>query len=168
MKNEKLIKQVVIGVIAVSTLSLMTNASAAAPTGICGMEASIPRPDLDYALTANKTKNMDILAEINFTTNTINFSLTQFVFTTAGTPPVKQNVGGSATFTMKGPGLTNVTATGYTVAGQDTPLPDAYQITFDPFGLGNPTILNVLPVNSGNTYLIQGIADRISGVCQKF
>jgi len=168
MKNEKLIKQVVIGVIAVSALSLMTNASAAAPTGICGLEASIPRPDLDYVALANTgaIKNMDVLAEINFTTSTINFSLTQFVFTAI--PPVKQNVGGSATFTMKGPGLTNVTATGYTVAGQNTPLPDAYQITFDPFGSGHPTVLNVLPVNSGNTYLIQGIEDRISGVCQKF
>ena len=166
MMNKKMIKQVALGFVAVGAVSLMTTASAAAPAGTCGLVASMPHPEIDYATTANKVKNMDLLAEINFTTSTINFSMTQFVFGTAGIAPVKQTIGGSSTFTIKGPHLTNSTATGYGVATQDTPLPDVYQITFDPFGLNNPVTLNVLPVNSTNTYLVQGIADKISGVCQ--
>ncbi len=67
----------------------------------------------------------------------------------------KATVSGNATFTIAGPGLT----TGNTT-------PSSYQITFP--ALGQTVTLNVLPVNSGNTYLIQGIADRLSGVCQIF
>jgi hypothetical protein len=100
------------------------------------------------------TKNMDLLAEINFTAGTIHYAVTQFVWN--GTPPLtKQTIAGNTTFTIAGPGVNTINTT-----------PNSYQITFT--AGGSPVTLNVLPVNSGNTFLIQGIGDRISGVCQAF
>jgi hypothetical protein len=135
------------------------SASAAAPTGTCGLIASIPHPEWDWAVYmtgggAAITKNMDLLAEINFTAKTIYYSVTQFQW--SGTPPlVRATVAGNTTFSIAGPGVNTTNTT-----------PNSYQITFS-IG-GSPVTLNVLPVNSGNTYLIQGVADRISGVCQAF
>ena len=99
---------------------------------------------------------MDLLAEINFTAQTVNYSITQFTWS-GGSGGVfsKATISGNAAFTITGPGLT----TGNTT-------PNSYQITFN--ALGQTVTLNVLPVNSGKTYLIQGVADRLSGVCQMF
>lgn len=154
--KSKLIKDVLLGFTTICALAgFVPSASAAAPTGTCGLVAAMPHPEFNWYGYAGAavTKNMDLLAEINFTAQTINFSVTQFTW--SGSAFSKATVSGNAAFTIAGPGLT----TGNTT-------PSSYQITFT--AGGTPVTLNVLPVNSGNTYLIQGIADRISGVCQMF
>jgi hypothetical protein len=161
--KSKLIKDVLLGVTTVCALAGFTpTASAAAPTGTCGLVASIPHPEFDwyaYGVSGGPTitKNMDLLAEINFTAKTIYYSVTQFTWTT-GAPGSfsKATVAGNTTFTIAGPGVNTTNTT-----------PNSYQISFTTGSSGTVT-LNVLPVNSGNTFLIQGIGDRISGVCQAF
>ena len=166
MFKPNVIKSFLLGFAIISALSCIPNASAAAPTGVCGMVASLPHPEfnfLNYSGIAT-VKNLDVLAEINFTTSTIYYSATQWTFDGA-TSVGKQTIGGTAAFTLTGPALT--TGTGY---ASGNPTPNSYQIAFilNAAGGAKPVILNVLPVNSGNTYLIQGIADRLSGVCQTF
>jgi hypothetical protein len=159
----KFIKDALLGFTAICALAgFISNASAATPTGTCGLVASIPHPELDWYAYINSTapaattKNMDLLAEINFTAKTINYSITQFTW--SGTAFTKSTVAGNASFTIAGPGVNTTNTT-----------PASYQITFTPsVGSTNAVTLNVLPVNSGNTYLIQGVADRLSGVCQMF
>ena len=158
--KSKLIKNALLGVTTICAVAgFVPNASAAAPSGTCGLIASIPHPEIDWfaymaASGAAITKNMDLLAEINFSAGTIHYTVTQFTW--SGTPPLtKATISGNTTFTIAGPNLATGDAT-----------PNSYQITFN--AGGNPVKLNVLPVNSGNTYLIQGVADRISGVCQAF
>lgn len=160
--KSKLFKDVLIGFTAIyAAAGFISNASAATPIGTCGLVASMPHPELDWYAYMNSggpaiTKNMDLLAEINFTSKVINFSVTQFTYSGGlGGVMTKATVSGSATFVMTGPNLNTGNAT-----------PNAYQITFT--AGGTPVTLNVLPVNAGNTYLIQGIADRVSGVCQMF
>jgi hypothetical protein len=159
--KSKLIKEVLLGVTTICALAGFAEpALAAAPTGTCGLVASIPRPEFNWyaymgANGAAVTKNMDLLAEINFTASTIHYSVTQFTWTGSGGTFSKATVAGNATFTIAGPGVNTTNTT-----------PNSYQITFT--AGGSPMVLNVLPVNSGNTYLIQGIGDRISGVCQMF
>jgi hypothetical protein len=167
MLKPNVIKSFLLGFATIGALSCITNASAAAPTGVCGMVASLPHPEfnfLTYSGTAPVVKNLDVLAEINFTTSTIYYSVTQWTFDGAGNVG-KQTIGGNAAFILTGPALT--TGTGY---ASGNPTPNSYQIAFtlNAAGGAKPVILNVLPVNSGNTYLIQGIADRLSGVCQTF
>jgi hypothetical protein len=162
--KSKLIKGILLFTTLCALAGFVPGASAAAPTGTCGLVASMPHPEFDWYAYAGSggptvTKNMDLLAEINFTAKTIYFSITQFTWAT-GSPGsfTKATVAGNATFTIAGPGVNTTTTT-----------PNSYQITFTPtVGSTNPVTLNVLPVNSGNTYLIQGVGDRLSGVCQMF
>ena len=81
--------------------------------------------------------------------------MTQWVW--SGTAAGKATVSGSAAFTIAGPNLSTSNTT-----------PSSFQITFTPIAGNGPVTLNVLPVNSGNTFLIQGINDKINGVCQMF
>ncbi len=160
--KSKSIKGILLGLTTICAVAgFVPNASAAAPTGTCGLVASMPHPEFDWWAYMNGggatvTKNMDVLAEINFTAKTINYSITQFTWT-SGAPGTfsKATVAGNAIFTMAGPGVNTTNTT-----------PNSYQITFT--AGGGTVVLNVLPVNSGNTYLIQGIGDRLSGVCQLF
>ena len=170
MLKPNVIKSFLLGFATIGALSCITNASAAAPTGVCGIVASLPHPEfpfLNYSGVAT-VKNLDMLGEINFTTSTIYYSVTQWTFDGAGNVG-KQTIGGNAAFTLTGPALTTGT-TGTTGYASGNPTPNSYQIAFTLNTAGGlkPVILNVLPVNSGNTYLIQGIADRLSGVCQTF
>lgn len=159
-----LIKNTLMGFAAIcAAAGFVPSASAAAPSGTCGLIASMPHPEMDWAdyMAVGGvaiTKNMDLLAEIDFTHLTIHYAITQFTW--SGTAFSKGTIAGNAAFTIAGPGVNTTNTT-----------PNAYQITFSPNAAGvNPAtvVLNVLPVNSGNTYLIQGIGDRISGVCQAF
>ncbi|HQT25837.1 MAG TPA: hypothetical protein PLK99_04470, partial [Burkholderiales bacterium] len=107
------------------------NAAAAAPTGTCGLVASMPHPELDWYAYAKAngptiTKNMDLLAEINFSAGTIDFSVTQFTWTTGGSAITKATIAGHTSFTMTGPG----SSTGASTPGTGNSTPNAYQISF--------------------------------------
>ncbi len=140
--------------------------ASAALSGSCGMVVSIPHNHVLGTMSGNvnmgtgafnsnfqmegpgSTQGVNLLAVINFTTSTINFNVTQV---TIGTPNSYATQSGSAIFT--------------TAAG---PLTGSYMITFTPPG---STTLNLilLPVNSGNTMLVQGTsgnAGALVGVCQ--
>jgi hypothetical protein len=123
--------------------------NASALTGTCGILGSIPHPFQTGVVGVSY--NLDLLATINFSTNTINYNFTVITITLAGQTFSSNN--GSASFT--------------TAAG---PLTGSTTITFPftPPGGGAPITasLNVLPVNGGNTYLVQGNNVRMSGVCQ--
>lgn len=98
--------------------------------------------------TPGSTKGVNVLAVLDFNTSTISFNVTQV---TIGNPNSYGTSEASTPFT--------------TVAG---PLPNSYTITFTPPS-STAINLNLLPVNSGNTILVQGTASGASalvGVCQ--
>ena len=151
---------------ALGALTLATPDAFAALSGSCGMVVAVPHTYVSGIMTGSangstgvvtgtvqlvptgSTKGVNLLAVINFTSSTISFNLTQV---TVGTPNSYATQAGSAQF---------VTAAG--------PLPGSYTITFTP--TGSPQVsLNLLPVNSGNTILVQGTTgsgSALTGVCQ--
>lgn len=140
--QSKLIKNAFVGLTAICAVAgFVPSASAAAPTGTCGLIASIPHPETDWygymggvSAAMPLTKNMDLLAEINFTTKIIYYSITQFQWT--GTPPLLKNtIAGSVPFILNPP-----------VANPTNSTPNSYQIVFT--AGGSAVTLNVLPVNS--------------------
>lgn len=167
MNSINLSKKIAVGFAVISIFSLTAPALAAAPTGTCGFLASWSGTNNASTLTAGSFTSMDVMGEMNFSTNTVSFSVTQLV-NTAGVYS-KRTVGGTSSFTLTGPNLTSGTAVNFTAtAGTgDTAKPpaDVYQMTFNPFGGGN-VVFNILPVNSGNTILFQGTNDKLNGVCQ--
>jgi hypothetical protein len=124
--KSKLIKNALLGFTTICAVAgFVPNASAAAPTGTCGLIASIPHPEIDwFAYMAGNgvtiTKNMDLLAEINFSTTTIYYSITQFTWT-QGVGFTKATVAGHAIFTITPP-----------VANPTNSTPNSYQISFTP------------------------------------
>jgi len=87
-----------------------------------------------------------VMAVINFDNSTINYNVTQMNWLSTATGQFGE-VTGTTSFT---------TATG--------PITGSYTISFP---VGSRTLtLNLLPVNSGNTILVQGGNDKIDGVCQ--
>lgn len=141
-------------------------AASAALSGSCGMVVSLPH---NYVLGAmsgtmntstgaysgnfqlaspGSTKGVNVLAVLDFAASTITYNV---VNVTIGSPNSYGAQTGSVPFT--------------TVAG---PLPNSYTISFTPTG-SNAISLNLLPVNSGNTILVQGTsgtASALTGVCQ--
>ena len=105
----------------------------------------------NFALVpSGSTKGVNVLAVLDFGTNTISFNVTQV---TIGTP------NSYSTQTQTAVSFTSV-------AG---PLPGSYTISFTPSGSANAISLNLLPVNGGNTVLVQGTSGgsgALAGVCQ--
>lgn len=138
-------------------------------TGSCGMVLAVPHnyafgaigynsgnaaPSFVYLAQPGSTRGVNLLAVLNFTNNTISFVLTQV---TIGNPTTNTP---NSYSTQNQSGVPFTTATGL-ISGM-------YTITFTPQGAPAMS-LNVLPVNSGNTYLIQGTsgtAGALTGVCQ--
>ena len=99
--------------------------------------------------TANTgTKGMDVLAVINFTNGTISYNVTQ------------------ATITATGVSYSASTATVSFTAPVAGPISGSYTISFTPTGSSSAVTFNILPVNGGNTFLVQGVGDPFHGVCQ--
>ena len=156
---------------ALGALTLATPDAFAGLTGSCGMVVAVPHTYVFGSMTGTvngttgsfnayaqlvppgSTKGVNVLAVINFTSSTISYEVTQVTVGNASTstPNSYSTQNGSASFT--------------TAAG---PLPGSYTITFTP--TGSPQMnLNLLPVNSGNTILVQGTtgtAGALTGVCQ--
>ncbi|MHB8348449.1 MAG: hypothetical protein ACYDHM_15065 [Acidiferrobacterales bacterium] len=164
--NNKRIRILASGLAALGIFASLTHGASAALTGSCGMVVSLPH---NYVLgsmsgtmnTSNgaysgnfqlaspgSTKGVNVLAVLDFNTSTISFNVTQV---TIGNPNTYGTSEASTPFT--------------TAAG---PLPNSYTITFTPPS-STAINLNLLPVNSGNTILVQGTASGASalvGVCQ--
>lgn len=156
--------------LALGALTLVTPDAFAGLTGNCGMVVAVPHTYVFGSVTGTvnstgnmngyaqlvppgSTKGVNLLAVINFTSSTISYEVTQVT------------VGNASTGTSNSYSTQNGSASFTTAAG---PLPGSYTITFTP--TGSPQIsLNLLPVNSGNTILVQGTtgtASALTGVCQ--
>ncbi len=165
MKNKR-IRILASGLAALGVFSGFMPSASAALSGSCGMVVSVPHNYVlgtmsgNVSLTtgaftsnfqfdgAGSVKGVNVLAVIDFNTSTISFNVTNV---TIGTPNTYGTSAGSATFT--------------TAAG---PLPNSYTITFTPPS-SSAMSLNLLPVNSGNTVLVQGTSgsgSALVGVCQ--
>lgn len=164
--NNKRIGILASSLVALGFLAGFAPGASAALSGSCGMVVSLPH---NYVLgsmsgtmntsngnysgnfqlaTPGSTKGVNVLAVLDFNTSTISFNVTQV---TIGNPNSYGTSETSTSFT--------------TVAG---PLPNSYTITFTPPS-STAINLNLLPVNSGNTILVQGTASGASalvGVCQ--
>jgi len=122
--------------------------SAAPLSGSCAMIATPPAPPLQPGQAASNVR-YNIAAIFNFDTgtvsqNTISLSYTNAnppVVTTASTPNTKTDLTQQA----------------------DSNLTGAYDIGFS----GGNVQLMMIPVNGGNTLLVQGLSQPFSGVCQK-
>lgn len=125
-------------------LGSIAGTAQAALSGSCGIVATIPHPFLSpYSGLA---VYLDVMAVINFDNSTINYNATQMNWASTATGQFSE-VSGTTSFT---------TATG--------PITGSYTISFP---VGSRTLtLNLLPVNSGSTILVQGGNDKIDGVCQ--
>ena len=144
-----------------------TPAAWAGLSGSCGMLTAFPHPFIDSYLAfsgtvngsngtmtgtintaANGMKDMDVLAVINFSNDTISFNTTE---ATISSSSVSYSAAQSTASFTAAP-----------VAG---PVPGSYTISFSP-SAGTTVTLNILPVNGGNTFLVQGVGDPFHGVCQ--
>jgi hypothetical protein len=132
----------------------MLRSGHAAPTalsGVCGGVFNL-RTAADGAIQNGDEFSINAGTYINFTTNKISFALTD---------QAVDNLG-NASWTQKA-----FTERSFTLIA-DPELADAYQMTI-PSGSGlNTTIIaRLIPVNSGNTVLIQGKSLGATGMCQK-
>lgn len=96
-----------------------------------------------------QTADLDVLAVLNFTASTISFNVVSVTF---GSPDKYSAQSGTVPFT--------------TMPG---PVPNSYTISFTPTGGSKLVGINLLPVNSGSTILLQATGSAQSaftGVCQ--
>ena len=146
MKHAHLIKLVSAVAILGFTGAYMPAASAAL-SGKCGILANqtheFSNPPVGQVLT------MDVLAVVDFTAGTISGQVTNLTINTTG-----NTISQSA-----------VSATTITVGAGPSTLPGSSTISFTT-GSGNTVSFNLLPVNSGNTILVQGANVKFTGVCQ--
>ncbi len=167
--NYKNLRVLTASIAALGVFAGFTPAAWAGLSGSCGMLTAFPHPFIDSYLAftgtvsgtnsmsgtintaATGTKDMDVLAVINFTTNTITFNVTEATITNTN-PPISYTAA-EATDSFTTPPVTG-------------PIPGSYTISFTPTGSSNPVVFNILPVNGGNTFLIQGVGDPFHGVCQ--
>ena len=138
---------------------LSANSYAALPTsGKCAFTFLIPHPDFNWHnvnMPIGTTKPTDVLGEFDFAAQTVTYNLT-----TAALSAVSVN-GNTWIFTQA------VFSASF-ANPSPTPLPgltNAFTITFTPIG-GSTMVLNLLPSNSSNTFLIQGVNRKFAGVCQ--
>ena len=171
MMKTKSFRPFLYGLAALGVFAGFIPAADAGLTGTCGVLFATPHLFLNAygsmtgsvtstgAMTGNYISNavgpnqgpygVDVLAEINFSNSTVSYNVMQVSFNGSGTKAYSA-VSGSVPFT--------------TTAGPGS-LAGSYTITFTPTG-GQQISLTILPVNSGNTILIQGTTDASRGVCQ--
>ena len=157
------------GLAALGLFSGFAPRASAALSGSCGMIVSVPH---NYALgnmsgtintgtgayngvfqlaSAGSTRGVNVLAVLDFSTNTISFNVTQVTINTPNNSYATQTQTGVAFTTAAGP------------------LPGSYTISFTPTGSSTAISLNLLPVNGGSTVLVQGTSGgsgALAGVCQ--
>ena len=167
--NYKNLRVLTASIAALGVFAGFTPAAWAGLSGSCGMLTAFPHPFINSYLAYNGTatttsstsynmsgtittaatgtKDMDVLAVIDFSTSTITFNVTEATITASGVTYSAAPV--TASFAAP-------------VAG---PVPGSYTISFAPNATSTVT-LNILPVNGSNTFLIQGVGYPFHGVCQ--
>ena len=131
-------------------------------TGKCAFTFLFPHPDFNFHNPNNivgTTKSVDALGEFDFAAQTVTFNLT-----TATLNAVSAVNGNTWIFSQAAFSVSFANPAPTPLAG----LPDAFTMTFGftQNGLRQTMILNLLPANSNNTFLIQGVNHKFSGVCQ--
>lgn len=145
-------------------IGLTANSHAALPTsGTCAFTVLFPNSEFNWNNQNNAigtTKLVDALGELNFSTQTVtlnvNTATLNAVSAVSGNTWVFSQSVSSASFANPAP--TPLTG-----------LPDASTLTFSfvpPSGIRQTVILNLLPANANNTFLIQGVNMKLGGVCQ--
>ena len=146
MKHRHLIKLLSAAAI-VGCMGAYMPAASAALSGKCGILVNqtheFSNPPVGQVLT------MDVLAVVDFTAGTISGQVTNLTINTSG-----NTISQSA-----------VSATSITVGAGPSTLPGSSTLSFTT-GSGNMVSFNLLPVNSGNTILVQGANVKFTGVCQ--
>ncbi len=167
--NYKNLRVLTASIAALGVFAGFTPAAWAGLSGSCGMLTAFPHPFIDSYLaftgtvnttngamsgniTTNSTgtKGMDVLAVIDFSTDTIAYNVTQA--TISATAPYVSYAAAASSVQFSAP-----------VAG---PITGSYTISFTPTGSSNAVTFNILPVNGSNTFLVQGVGDPFHGVCQ--
>jgi len=147
--KKNLIRSVLVAGTILGTSVAFVPAASAALSGTCGLLSGMPHT-FD-SLSPSNSYDLDVLATLNFTTNQITYSMTTLTTDSSGNPTT------TAT-TINGPlSFTQGTVTG---------LSGATSITFTPTGSTTPIVLYLLPVNGGNTLLVQAKDDAFHGVCE--
>lgn len=170
MMKPKSFRPFLYGLAALGVFAGFVPAANAGLTGTCGMLFATPHLFLNAygslkgsvsgssmsgsyvsnAVGANQGPyGVDVLAEIDFSNSTLSYNVMQVSFNASANESYSASSGSVPFTTTAGP------------AG----LPGSSTITFTPTG-SPPMSLIILPVNSGNTILVQGTTDSTRGVCQ--
>lgn len=150
MKN-KLYRVVIPGLSLIGGIFLCAaTASAALPsTGKCGMLSGMPHTLETAAPSPTGTYDVDVMAVIDFGAKTITARMSEVDF---------PNSSSGANYSMR-----NISSTPFTVSRGL--LPGETNVSFTPPG-SSLVVLHMLPVNGGNTILIQADNDPFHGVCE--
>jgi len=130
--------------------SCLANAYSASPTGSCGMLLNGNFAGFDVAQSNQSGQIANMLLLINFDTN-IAYTSSSLISNYGMTSTTAAQVNSSTAFTL---------SSDY--------IPGSYKLTFN----GTNAFMTLLPVNSGNTFLVQlpgngtGMAPK-TGICQK-
>ena len=129
--------------------SLRAKAQSTTLTGSCGAVFGLNNPTQALWEYANKSvdkEGLNAMAIINFDSNTISYELVEFIVTAPSNGRNSSSTINNMSFTVTNhPTIANIK-----------------KIT-----LANAESFNILPINSNNTYLIQGITFASTGVCSK-
>ena len=142
--------------VAIGTLGILKVSETKAATslsGSCGMVVNLQHTFTIFGPNLSPL-TVDAMAVVNFDSNKIYMNLTKATGDNNYLPTAPSNV----TYTSQSLDPIDFTI----VTG---PVPGSYNLTFASENISPPIIL--LPVNSGNTILVQGKNFKMTGVCQK-
>lgn len=132
-----------------SLVPLKTKATTTALSGSCGAVFGLSNPTQalwEYSNNSVDEEALNALAVINFDDHKISYEMNSFVVNAPGNSILSASTENNMSFTVTDhPSIANVK-----------------KIT-----LTNGVAFNVLPINSTNTYLIQGVTFGATGVCSK-
>lgn len=140
-------------VTAISTLSVKAQTSTNNLTGSCGIVFNLTNPInaiYEYKNNSLDLESLNALGHLNFDTLKASFTVTTLSISGSNSNLIQQNFS-NASMTLE----------------DSTAIPGAKKITVQDASSNNTIIFNLLPVNSNNTFLIQGVSFGATGVCQK-
>ena len=164
--NYKNLRVLTASIAALGVFAGFTPAAWAGLSGSCGMLMTVPHPFMNANVTVsgsvssggtmngtasiNSTTNqgVNVMAVIDFTNDSISYNVNQASYSPSS----------GSSYTSQAGGTTFSAAAG--------PIPGSYTISFTPTGMSTAVSFNILPVNGGNTFLVQGVGDATQGVCQ--
>jgi len=143
---------ITVGIGAFGVLKVSDTKAATSLSGTCGMVVNLQQTFT--VLGPNNPLTVDTMAVVNFDSQQIWMNLTKATGDANYSPTARSNV--SYKSELYGP-IDFKLAAG--------PVPGSYSLYFASENISLP--FNLLPVNSGNTILIQGQNFKMTGVCQK-